>query len=180
MPSLRSGPLLAVALLCGSCASTPGRASRSASPTPRVVAFVHASVIPMDEERVLRDQAVVVADGKIVEIGPASAVKVPPAALRIDVGGRYLLPALCDMHVHLLGEAWKMMLSADARAASEHVPQEDFLFPYVANGVTTVQSLAATPEELALRGRIERGELLGPRLVLARMVDGPRRPGRRR
>jgi imidazolonepropionase-like amidohydrolase len=68
-----------------------------------------------------------------------------------------------------------MMLSPDAQAASKDLPFESFLFPYVANGVTTVQSLMATPEEIALRRRIDRGELLGPRLILARMVDGPRK-----
>jgi imidazolonepropionase-like amidohydrolase len=68
-----------------------------------------------------------------------------------------------------------MMLTADAQAVSKVLPFDDFLFPFVANGVTTVQSLAATPEEIALRGRIERGELLGPRLILARMVDGPKK-----
>ncbi len=174
MASLRHALILAAA--CASCAAGKTSGSRDvASPRPRLVAFVHASVVPMDEERVLRDHAVLVADGKIVEVGPTSAVRVPPEALRIDAGGRYLLPALCDMHVHLLGDAWKMMLSPEAQAASKELPLEDFLFPYVANGVTTVQSLAATPEEIALRRRIERGELLGPRLILARMVDGPKK-----
>jgi imidazolonepropionase-like amidohydrolase len=53
------------------------------------------------------------------------------------------------------------------------VPVDRFLFPYVANGVTTVQVLAATPEDIGVRERIARGEVLGPRLVLARMIDGP-------
>jgi imidazolonepropionase-like amidohydrolase len=129
----------------------------------------------MDAERVLRDHAVVVAGGRIVQVGPTSAVSVPRDAVRIDAGGRYLLPALCDMHVHLVGEAWKMMLTPAAQAQSAELPVESFLFPYVAEGVTTVQSLAATPEEIALRGRVARGELVGPRLVLARMIDGPKK-----
>jgi imidazolonepropionase-like amidohydrolase len=111
-----------------------------------------------------------------VEIGPASAVKIPAGALCVDAKGRYLLPALCDMHVHLLGEAWNMMLRPEARLASEDIPFESFHFPYIANGVTTIQALSATPEEVTLRGRIDRGELLCPRLVLARMIDGPKRP----
>lgn len=140
---------------------------------PHRIAFVHASVIPMDTERVLRDQTVVVADGKIVEIGPASAVKVPADALRIDATGRYLLPAFCDMHVHLLSEAWNAMLSPDAQAASKNIPFENFVFPYVANGVTTVQDMAATAEDIRLRKQIDRGQIVGPRLILARMIDGP-------
>ncbi|MBP1660801.1 MAG: amidohydrolase, partial [Candidatus Aminicenantes bacterium] len=127
----------------------------------------------MDEERVLRDQTVVTANGRIVEIGPASTVTVPIGALRVDARGRYLLPSLCDMHVHLLGDAWNIMLRPEAKIASQDIPFEKFLFPYIANGVTTVQALSATPEEITLRERIDGGDLLGPRLILARMVDGP-------
>lgn len=139
----------------------------------KTVAFVHASVVPMDQERVLADQTVVVVDGKIAALGPASKVKVPGSALRIDARGRYLLPALSDMHVHVEGESWNALLSPEAKAASKTIPFEDFLFPYVANGVTTVQVLSGTHELLPLRGQIAGGELLAPRLILARMIDGP-------
>jgi imidazolonepropionase-like amidohydrolase len=124
----------------------------------------------MDEERVLRDYTVVVAGGAIVAVGPTSAVQVPADAFRIDATGRYLIPALSDMHVHLVGAAWDSMLRPDAH---DSLPYGRFLFPYVANGVTTVQALWATPEDVVLRERIARGELLGPRLILARMIDGP-------
>jgi imidazolonepropionase-like amidohydrolase len=129
----------------------------------------------MDRERVLYDHTVLVANGKIIAIGPTSKVRVPSGAIRVDATGRYLIPALCDMHVHLLGEAWNMMLPPEVQRPSKDIPYEDFLFPYVANGVTTVQELFATPEELPLRKRIDRGELLGPRLILAKAIDGPKK-----
>ena len=141
----------------------------------RVIAFLHATVIPMDRERVLRDHTVVVSGGKIVAIGPTSHVKVPVEALRIDATGLYLIPAMCDMHVHLLGEAWNIMVPPEAQLAGKDIPFEKFLFPYVANGVTTVQELFAKPEQIALRQRIDRGELLGPRLILAQTLDGPKK-----
>jgi imidazolonepropionase-like amidohydrolase len=139
----------------------------------QTVAFVHASVVPMDRERVLPDQTVIVVDGKIAALGPASKVKVPRKALRIDARGRYLLPALSDMHVHVEGESWNALFSPETRATSKDAPFEDFLFPYVANGVTTVQVLSGTQELLPVRGRIAGGELVAPRLILARMIDGP-------
>jgi hypothetical protein len=37
---------------------------------PRPCAFVHANVIPMNEERLLSDQTVVVQNGTITQIGP--------------------------------------------------------------------------------------------------------------
>jgi len=164
---------LIFALVLGSgILSSPSRAE-SPPVGGAVVAFQHATVIPMDVERVLRDHTVVVANGRIVALGPASAVEVPPQALRVDARGRYLIPALCDMHVHLLGESWNMMLPPEERLVSEDIPYEGFLLPFVANGVTTVQDLAAAPEAVLLRDRIASGELLGPRMILARMIDGP-------
>lgn len=140
-----------------------------------VIAFIHAMVIPMDRERALSDHTVIVSDGKIIAVGPSSTVKVPTGALRVDATGRYLIPALCDMHVHMLGEAWNIMLAPDAQIASKDIPFEKLLFPYIANGVTTVQELFGTPEELELRKRINRGELLGPRFLLAKTIDGPKK-----
>jgi len=159
---------IAVSAICGCAWPAPGREVRS-----NAVAFVHASVVPMDRERVLADQTVVVVGGKIAALGPSSQVSVPRDAVRIEARGRYLMPALSDMHVHVEGESWNALLSPEARAAGKDTPFEDFLFPYVANGVTTVQVLSGTHELLPVRGRIARGDMLAPRLVLARMIDGP-------
>lgn len=148
-------------------------AAHAAEPTPKLVAFVNASVVPMDTERVVPGQTVVVADGKIVAIGPAATVRVPPEALRIDATGRYLMPALSDMHVHLLGESWNAMFPPNEQRARKDVPFERFMFPYIANGVTTVQVLMATPEDLAVREQIRQGKMIGPRMILAKMIDGP-------
>jgi imidazolonepropionase-like amidohydrolase len=166
---------ITIAALCASCAHIPEPTPQADLAEPNTVAFLHAAVVPMDTERVLPDQAVVVVDGKIVALGPTSKVRVPRGARRIDARGRYLLPALSDMHVHVEGESWNALLSPEALAASKNVPFEDFLFPYVANGVTTVQVLSGTQELLPLRRRIADGELLAPRLVLARMIDGPKK-----
>jgi imidazolonepropionase-like amidohydrolase len=96
---------------------------------------------------------------------------VPAGALRIDARGRYLIPGLCDMHVHMLGEPWNIMMPSEGKIASRDLPFEKLLFPYVANGVTTVQELFASPEQIGLRQRIARGELLGPRFILAETID---------
>ena len=163
---------LASVVLCAACVHPAGSQLHSPAASG-TVAFLHATVIPMDREHVLRDQTVVVVDGRISALGPAATVNVPRDSLRIDARGRYLLPALTDMHVHVEGPSWNALLSPEAQAASQTVPFEAFLFPYVANGVTTVQVLSGTHELLAVRGRIASGELLAPRLILARMIDGP-------
>jgi len=171
MATTPKSPALALVALC----AIPVFVSLSkAQPArPDVVAFVHAAVVPMDRERVVQDQTVVVANGKIVAIGPSTTVAVPAQALRIDARGRYLLPALSDMHVHLLGESWNAMFPPKDRLARGDIPFESFLFPYIAKGITTVQVLMATPEDLAVREQVRRGEIIGPRMILARMIDGP-------
>jgi imidazolonepropionase-like amidohydrolase len=170
--SFRGSLALALTLVFATYAAPPSKAQ---APDANVVAFVHAAVVPMDKPRILQDQTVVVANGKIVAIGPAAAVKVPAGARRVDAAGRYLLPALSDMHVHLLGESWNAMFPPNEQRARKDIPFEDFLFPYVAQGVTTVQVLMATPEDLDVRERVKRGEIIGPRMILARMIDGPKK-----
>lgn len=170
----RRFPPVALTLLAAACArAVPPAQPPAAAASAPVVAFTHTAVIPMDSERVLRDYTVVVDHGVITAMGPASAVRVPRGAVRIDGTGRYLMPALSDMHVHLLNHAWSALLSPRARAASADLPFESFVFPYVANGVTLVQELSATPEDVPLRQQIRSGAVIGPRLVLAKMIDGP-------
>ncbi len=142
--------LLGWALVLGLSLASCHAATSSGAPT---TAFLDVNVVPMDQERVLRQQTVLVRDDTIVAIGPADEVAVPPDATRIDGDGAYLMPGLADMHVHI----WN---------------QDDFLL-YLANGVTTIRNMFGSPLHLAWRSRIASGELLGPTLVTAGpIVDG--------
>jgi cytosine/adenosine deaminase-related metal-dependent hydrolase len=111
------------------------------------VAILHVRVIPMDRERVLDDQTVLIASGKIAEMGPSATVKVPADAKKIDATGKYLLPGFIDTHVHLYST---------------------IEFPlYLANGVTTVFNLDGRPAHLLWRKHVASGELLGPTIFTA-------------
>lgn len=120
----------------GACASVTGEARPA-------IAFVHASVVPMNREVVLADHTVLVRGDRIVEVGPARDVAVPGDALVIQCAGKFLVPGLADMHVHL-------------------EDYEDGLVLFVANGVTTVRNMWGRPEHLDWRRLIEGGEVLGP------------------
>jgi imidazolonepropionase-like amidohydrolase len=66
---------------------------------PGTIAFAHVNVVPMDSQRVLPDQTVVVENGRIARLG--ANVAVPPDARVIDGRGRaFLSPGLADMHSH--------------------------------------------------------------------------------
>jgi imidazolonepropionase-like amidohydrolase len=114
----------------------------------QIVAFINVNVVPMDEERVLAGQTVIIKDGRIAELGPAEQIKIPAAAVRVDGRGKYLMPGLADMHVHFE--------SYDAQTNGA------MLDLFVVNGVTTVLNLYGAPSHLELRERIARGEVLGP------------------
>lgn len=123
----------------------------------QTTAFVGVNVIPMDRERVVTNQTVIVRNGLIIEIGDARKVKVPKDAVRVDAKDRFLIPGLVDMHTHLLSD-------------SDEFPDsigEYELRVMVANGVTTVRFMIGTPELLALRTRSAKGEIDAPTIFVA-------------
>jgi len=69
------------------------------------------------------------------------------------------------MHVHLEGDAWNIMFPPDGQFSAADLDFNKILFPYIANGVTTVQVMFALPDHIQLRERIRAGEILGPRLI---------------
>jgi cytosine/adenosine deaminase-related metal-dependent hydrolase len=121
----------------------------------QTVAFENVNVIPMDRERVVQRQTVIVRDGRVAEMGPATDVKPPQGATRVDGSGKYLIPGLAEMHGHLTAN-----YLPDAAKA-------DVLFLYVANGVTTVRAMLGNPEAVTTREAIASGKLTGPKLYVA-------------
>src|SRR5262249_47911312 len=115
------------------------------------VAFVDVNLVPMDRERVLSHQTVIVRDGLISEIGDTKRVKVPKDAQRIDGAGKFLIPGLTDMHVHLFTDDD----FPDALA-------EDEFRIMVAYGITTIRLMTGTPEQLVLRRKSASQEIIAP------------------
>ncbi|HEX2270115.1 MAG TPA: amidohydrolase family protein [Pyrinomonadaceae bacterium] len=128
----------------------------SAQPQQQVIAFVNVNVVPFDRERILAGQTVIVRDGRIAEIGPAEKTRVPAGALQIDGRGKYLMPGLADMHVHLFPGAGQ----------PDDLTSQQFQL-FLANGVTTIRNMIGKPEHLVLRDRVAKGELLGPSIYTA-------------
>ena len=119
-------------------------------------AFVDVNVIPMDKERMLQHQTVIVRDGVINEIGDVKRIKIPAGAQRIDGAGKFLIPGLTDMHVHLF---------TDDEFPDELA--EDELRIMIAYGVTTIRLMTGTPEQLLLRRKSAAGEIVAPAIYAA-------------
>lgn len=134
------------------CASNRSQAGEAAAPETTTL-FTHVNVVPMDSERVLRDQSVLVEAGTIKAIG--RSLTAPPQAHIIDGhGSEYLSPGLADMHVH-----------SDNRRD---------MAVYLANGVTTILNMGGARAGFIdlTRPAVNRGELPGPHIYAGLMVDG--------
>jgi cytosine/adenosine deaminase-related metal-dependent hydrolase len=144
------------AVILAVTAMTGGSAAERATPDIELgkttVAFVGVTVVPMDEERVLENQTVIVTGQRILRIGPAGEVEVPEGATTIDGSGLYLMPGLAEMHAHI----------PSSRASEEYI--ENTLFLYVANGITTIRGMLGEPSHLELRARSASDEILAPRI----------------
>ena len=113
---------------------------------PRTHIIQNVTILTMKDDEVLKNQSVLIENGVIQKIGTSIEKQ---AATIIDGTGKYLMPGLADMHVHLfdkhpLKNTWMMML--------------------LLNGVTTVRDMCGEPGKLQLRDKIKKNEILAPNL----------------
>ena len=122
-----------------------------------ILAIVGVNVIPMTgNQNVLPDQTVILRNGLVSELGPRGQTAVPPNAVRVDAAGKYLMPALADMHVHL-----------------EHFDDPAYLQLFLVYGVTFVRSMDGRPEILEWKRAAADGSLPSPLIYTAGPVlDG--------
>ena len=129
------------------------------APADTPVVFTNVNVVPMDGERVFPRHSVVIEGGIITRIGRSASIAAPRGALSVDGTGKYLLPGLVDVHVHL--------------AANPEEEQRQILKLFLANGVTTVVNLRGDPSDTHIEGRSVCG-------THSRSPDLYRRPVRKR
>ncbi|CAN5450037.1 amidohydrolase family protein [soil metagenome] len=113
------------------------------------IVFRFVNVVPMDSERILENQDVVVKGGKITAIGVSGKVKFEKNATIIDAKGKYMIPGLAEIHAHV-------------PPIDDIEPMREVLTLFVANGVTTIRGMLGHPRHIELRAKINSGEILGP------------------
>jgi imidazolonepropionase-like amidohydrolase len=160
---VRRATLAALTAMAAACTGSP---QTSALP-PGGTAFVDVAVVPLDHNRTLDHQTVVVQGDRIVALGPVSGTPVPPGATRIDGRGKYLMPGLAEMHAHVVGGA----------NPNHEAINRDIMFLYIANGITSIRAMLGAPNQLPLREQLRRGEILGPTMyVSAPSLNGQSAP----
>ena len=155
-----SHTILACVAIC-----TPPQIQAQRRPDP--FAITHVTVIDVAGGPSRADQTLVVIGNRIARLGPSPRTPVPDGARVIDAHGKFIIPGLWDMHVHLF-----------RFSTNESVDVHERYFPlFVASGVTGVRDMHTSLEDFqtvrAWRRDEATGSLLGPRVAgSSTVVDG--------
>ncbi len=129
-----------LALLAGSLAAQ----------TPQgALAIRNVTVVPATGAASMPAMTVLIRGDRIAAIGPSNAVTLPAEARVVDGTGKFLLPGLIDLHVHV----------SKTRGSA--------LGLFVANGVTTVRDMGGDYDEMRQwRREVAGGARIGPRILM--------------
>ncbi|HEV8215280.1 MAG TPA: amidohydrolase family protein [Gemmatimonadaceae bacterium] len=150
-------PALLDSVLADAARAELAAASRTSAAIPVVAqdafALVGARIVDGTVRKPIDDGVVVVRDGRIVSVGARGTTKIPTGTRSIDARGKTIIPGLWDMHAHVALPEWGSA--------------------YLGVGVTTIRDMGGEKQFLtAFRDAIASGRVLGPRLLLAGLVDG--------
>jgi imidazolonepropionase-like amidohydrolase len=153
--------LLCVLFACihAVCSAEPTQHSQSPAVTISNVTIIDVTGGPLKPHR-----TVIVRNGKIEDVHYFEPGKEKPAGVQVNGTGKFLIPGLWDMHVHMVFGDW-----------FPH-GKEITLRLFIANGITGVRDMGGELEVLQQwRKEISEGTLIGPRIVMSGpMLDGPR------
>ena len=132
-----------VAAVLAACSSRPDA----------TIVITHVTVIDATGAPPQTDATVIVTKSRISAISASGSAQIPPKAKVIDATGKFLIPGLADMHVHLTG-------------AGEPSGSREFIIPLlIANGITTVRDMGGSVALLKkLRAEMESKERIGPQI----------------
>jgi imidazolonepropionase-like amidohydrolase len=131
-------------------------AAACSCPHNPALAITHVTVIDATGSAAQPDMTVTIANQRIQSIGPSATTNIPRGVQELDGTGKFLIPGLVDMHVHLTG-------------AGEPGGSREFFLPLLlANGITTVRDMGGYLESLIpLRQEINQGKRIGPQIFFA-------------
>jgi len=129
-----------------------------------------ARMLDVASGEMLTDAVVVVEDGRISAVNPAS---VPEGAHEMDLGDVTLLPGFLDAHTHLAGQ---IGAGSFTRAVTD--TEADAAYATVLYGGRTIRAGFTTVRDfggdvtVALAAAVERGDIVAPRVIPSRNALG--------
>ena len=142
-------------------------------------AYINGKILSGDKDMQVKQGLVIVTEGeKITDI--VKEVPKSPDMKVVDLEGRYIMPGLINMHVHLAGNGKPqkkqrdneklvktLMGTALSRAVTYKVVS-DFARTELLSGVTTIRTVGGLGDfDTRLRGEIAAGKRVGPRILAA-------------
>ncbi len=141
--------------------------------------YINGKILDGDKDMQVKEGKVILTDGEKItgiekEVPRAADIKV------IDLGGRYIMPGLINMHVHLAGNGKPqkkqrdneklvktLMGTALSRAVTYKVVA-DFAKTELLSGVTTIRTVGGLGDfDTRLRDEVAAGKKIGPRILAA-------------
>ena len=157
------GLLLATAV----CVAVSAELKAAQQPAPRTTAALYegALLIPGDGSAPVANAAFLVQDGAIARVGSRGTISAPAGAVRIDLSGKTVMPALINTHGH---PGFQKGLTY-GRENYTRATYLDDLNRAAYYGVRVVMSQGIDPGDLAyeLRRDLEAGRADGARLLIA-------------
>jgi imidazolonepropionase-like amidohydrolase len=151
---MRAGRVVALCLVSISCLAQRQVKPEVPTEPPKLIAITNVTVVDVDSAVSVPNQTVLITDGKIVVVGNPNNTAVPKNALRISGRGKYLMPGLWDMHVHVAG------ISARPEWGKRLLPV------YLAYGITGVRDMGGDLAALK-EWRRTAASIPGPEMIVA-------------
>ena len=133
------------------------------------LAITGAKVISMAGESggIIENATILIRDGYIDQVGPASSIPIPVGTKTIDASGQTIVPGFVDAHAH------------GPVASGDLVPEQNWsLIQNLALGTTTIHDPSSNTSFFVADGLQRTGRLLGPRMFsTGRIIYGARAPG---
>ncbi len=125
----------------------------------KTIAITHVTVIDPKRDSVRRDMTVVIRGDRIVTVRRSHRIEALSGATAFDAAGKFLIPGLWDMHVHI---------------GTGDFEKQQILRLFISQGVTGIRIMNGRPRHHLWGQEIERGDSLGPRMLIAsRTIAGP-------
>lgn len=123
--------------------------------------FTNANVLDTHAGAILPDHSVLVSNGKIAEVSP-TALKANGAKI-IDIKGRFLMPGLCDGHVHVTAITPDFPMLKRMSPFYVAARSGDLLRDMLMRGFTTVRDAGGA--DYGLSRAVDEDKLIGPRVL---------------